>query len=210
MNEAKYINDLVRRYPELECVVADICEALGKMLDCYRLGGKILICGNGGSAADAEHISGELLKGFISKREPEGEELERLTAALGESAKKLQRGIPAIPLTSLTSVLSAFANDVDPELVFAQLVFALGRENDLVVGLSTSGNSKNVVKALEVARSLGIKTLAMTGESGGKLASIADITVKVPATETYKIQEYHLPVYHAVCAEAERIIFKEN
>lgn len=207
MNEAKYINDLVRRYPELECVVADICEALGKMLDCYRLGGKILICGNGGSAADAEHISGELLKGFISKREPEGEELERLTAALGESAKKLQRGIPAIPLTSLTSVLSAFANDVEPELVFAQLTYALGKPGDVLVCISTSGNSKNVVAAARVAREMGLTTVALTGKSGGKLGEICDVTIAAPETETYKVQEYHLPIYHAICAELERILF---
>ena len=207
MNEAKYINDLVRRYPELECVVADICEALGKMLDCYRLGGKILICGNGGSAADAEHISGELLKGFISKREPEGEELERLTAALGESAKKLQRGIPAIPLTSLTSVLSAFANDVEPELVFAQITYALGKPGDVLVCLSTSGNSGNVVAAAKAAKALGISTVALTGQGGGKLGEMCDVTIAAPETETYKVQEYHLPIYHAICAELERILF---
>ena len=207
MNEAKYINDLVRRYPELECVVADICEALGKMLDCYRLGGKILICGNGGSAADAEHISGELLKGFISKREPEGEELERLTAALGESAKKLQRGIPAIPLTSLTSVLSAFANDVEPELVFAQITYALGKPGDVLVCLSTSGNSGNVVAAAKAAKALGISTVALTGKGGGKLGEMCDVTIAAPETETYKVQEYHLPIYHAICAELERILF---
>ena len=207
MNEAKYINDLVRRYPELECVVADICEALGKMLDCYRLGGKMLICGNGGSAADAEHISGELLKGFISKREPEGEELERLTAALGESAKKFQRGIPAIPLTSLTSVLSAFANDVEPELVFAQLTYALGKPGDALVCISTSGNSKNVVAAARVAREMKMTTVALTGKSGGELREICDVTIAAPAEETYKVQEYHLPIYHAICAELERVLF---
>ena len=204
-----YVENMVKRYPELSVCEREVALAVEAFVDCYNAGGKILICGNGGSAADAEHISGELLKGFMQKRPITSEEAEKL-ASLGDVAEKLQRGIPSVPLTSLSAALSAFANDVDPELVFAQLVFALGRENDLVVGLSTSGNSKNVVKALEVARSLGIKTLAMTGESGGKLASIADITVKVPATETYKIQEYHLPVYHAVCAEAERIIFKEN
>ena len=190
-----YVENMTKRYPELSVCEREVALSVEAFVDCYNAGGKILICGNGGSAADAEHISGELLKGFMQKRPATKEEMAMLAA---------------VPLTSLSAALSAFANDVDPELVFAQLVFALGRENDLVVGLSTSGNSKNVVKALEVARSLGIKTLAMTGESGGKLAEIADITVKVPATETYKIQEYHLPVYHAVCAEAERVIFKEN
>ena len=209
MNDAKYINGLVRRYPELDCVTADICEAFGKMLECYRMGGKLLICGNGGSAADSEHISGELLKGFMSKREPEGEELEKLTAALGESAKKLQRGIPAIPLTSLTSALSAFANDVEPELVFAQLIYALGKPGDVLICISTSGNSKNVVAAARVARELGITTVALTGQGGGALGAICDVTVAAPETETYKVQEYHLPIYHAICAELERILFQK-
>ena len=209
MNDAKYINGLVRRYPELDCVTADICEALGKMLECYRTGGKLLICGNGGSAADSEHISGELLKGFMSKREPEGEELEKLTAALGESAKKLQRGISAIPLTSLTSALSAFANDVEPELVFAQLTYALGKPGDVLICISTSGSSKNVVAAARVARELGITTVALTGKDGGALGTICDVTIAAPATETYRVQEYHLPIYHAICAEFEKMLFQK-
>lgn len=204
-----YIENMVKRYPELASCAEDTELVTGAFVACYNAGGKILICGNGGSAADAEHISGELLKGFMQKRPITENERESLSA-LGQVADKLQRGIPAVPLTSLSAALSAFANDVDPELVFAQLVFALGKENDLVVGLSTSGNSKNVVAALEVAKARGIKTVAMTGASGGKLSEIADITVKVPATETYKVQEYHLPVYHAICAEAERRIFGEN
>ena len=202
-----YVENMVERYPELTACKNEVALAINAVVDCYNAGGKILICGNGGSAADAEHISGELLKGFLSKRPVTGAELSALSAELGDAAEKLQRGIPAVPLTSLSAALSAFANDVDPELVFAQLVFALGKENDLVVGLSTSGNSKNVVKALEVAKARGIKTVAMTGASGGRLAEIADITVKAPATETYKVQEYHLPIYHAICAEAERLIF---
>ena len=202
-----YVENMVERYPELTACKNEVALAIDAVVECYNNGGKVLIIGNGGSAADAEHISGELLKGFLSKRPVTGAELSALSAELGDAAEKLQRGIPAVPLTSLSAALSAFANDVDPELVFAQLVFALGKENDLVVGLSTSGNSKNVVKALEVAKALGIRTVAMTGASGGVLADIADVTVKAPVAETYKVQEYHLPIYHAICAEAERLIF---
>ena len=207
MDEFNYVEDLAERYPDLAYLSGCILAAVDKLRECYESGGKILICGNGGSAADAEHISGELLKGFISKREPEGEELERLTAALGESAKKLQRGIPAIPLTSLTSVLSAFANDVEPELVFAQITYALGKPGDVLVCLSTSGNSGNVVAAAKAAKALGISTVALTGKGGGKLGEMCDVTIAAPETETYKVQEYHLPIYHAICAELERILF---
>ena len=138
---------------------------------------------------------------------PEGEELERLGAVLGDDARKLQRGIPAIPLTSLTSVLSAFANDVDPVLVYAQLVYALGKASDVLVCLSTSGNSKNVVEAARTAAALGISTVALTGESESKLSKICDVTINAPEHETFKVQEYHLPIYHAICAEVERILF---
>jgi len=204
-----YLKNMTDRYPALAVCEREVARAAEAVVECYNRGGKILLLGNGGSAADAEHISGELLKGFLSKRPVTIEERERLSP-LGDAADKLQRGIPAIPLTSLSSLLSAYANDVDPELVYAQLVFALGRECDLAFGLSTSGNSKNVVAALKTAKALGIKTVAMTGETGGELADIADIVIKAPACETYKVQEYHLPIYHAICAEAERIIFEEN
>ena len=151
-----YVENMIERYPALASCEREVALAVSAVVDCCRSGGKLLLLGNGGSAADAEHISGELLKGFLSKRPPVGEELSLLTEALGEDAARLQRGIPAIPLTSLTSVLSAFANDVSPELVYAQLVYALGKERDLVLGLSTSGNSRNVVAALKTAKALGI------------------------------------------------------
>jgi phosphoheptose isomerase len=140
-------------------------------------------------------------------RRPEGEELAALTEALGEDAPKLQRGVAAVPLTSLSASLSAFANDVDPELVFAQLTYALGKKEDVLICLSTSGNSKNVVKAAKVAKALGIKTIGMSGEGGGAFLSICDVTINAPSRETYKVQEYHLPIYHAICAEVERILF---
>ena len=200
---------LVERIPALAVCRADIERATDLLFDCYKNKGTILLCGNGGSAADSEHISGELLKGFLMRRTPDDATIEKIGAHLGscEMAAKLQGGIPAIPLTSLSSVLSAFANDVDPELVFGQLVYAFGRENDAFLGLSTSGNSKNVVVAAQIAKAIGIPAIAMTGESGGKLKDICDVTIKVPACETYLVQEYHLPVYHAICAELEERAF---
>lgn len=203
---------LIERKPELDVCRADIERATDLLYNCYINKGTILICGNGGSAADSEHISGELLKGFLMHRTPDEKTVNKLGEALGskETAVKLQGGIPAIPLTSLTSVLSAFANDVDPELVFGQLVYALARENDAFLGLSTSGNSKNIVAAAKIARGLGIPAIAMTGENGGKLKDVCDVTIKVPARETYQVQEYHLPVYHAICAELEERIFASN
>ena len=209
MNDRYYIDELAQRYPELASLKVKIKEATDMIVECYKKGGKILLCGNGGSAADAEHISGELLKGFVLKRTPEGEELERLGAVLGDDAKKLQRGIPAIPLTSLTSVLSAFANDVDPVLVYAQLTYALGKAGDVLICLSTSGNSKNVVEAARTASALGISTVALTGEAESKLSEICDVTINAPELETFKVQECHLPIYHAICAEAERILFNK-
>ncbi len=203
---------LFTRYPALkEC--EDALDASVAMLkDTTLAGGKVLICGNGGSCADAEHISGELLKGFLSKRRIPSTDQAALTERFGaqgaEIAAKLQRGIPAIPLTSLTSVLSAYANDVDPALVYAQLVYALARPGDLLIGISTSGNAENVAAALKVASALGVKTLALTGRKESKASAIADATVRVPADLTYQIQEYHLPVYHYLCAAIERIAFE--
>ena len=202
-----YLDNLTERYSELAPLKEKIGAAVDMIIESYKNGGKVLLCGNGGSAADSEHISGELLKGFMELRRPEGDELAALTEALGEDAVKLQRGVAAVPLTSLSASLSAFANDVDPELVFAQLTYALGKRGDVLICLSTSGNSKNVVKAAKVAKALEIKTIGMSGESGGAFLSICDITVNAPSSETYKVQEYHLPIYHAICAEVERILF---
>ena len=204
----RFIDDLTSRYPSLAKCKSDIEAAVAAILDSYSSGGKILLCGNGGSAADCEHIAGELLKGFISKRPPKSHELMGLSINLGsEDAAKLQRGIPAIPLPSITGAVSAFVNDVAPELVYAQLVYALAKPSDLLICLSTSGNSKNVVAAAKVAKSLGIKTVSLTGNGGGALLKASDVCICVPECETYKVQEYHLPVYHAICAEVERILF---
>ena len=159
------------------------------------------MCGNGGSAADSEHIVGELMKGFLSKREVTDERIpERLR-------KNLQGALPAISLPSQCAILSAFVNDVEPDMMYAQMVYGYAKENDLVIGISTSGNSKNVVNAVEVAKCVGAKTLSLTGQNESKLSELSDVTIRVPETETYKVQELHLPVYHYLCAGVEKAMF---
>ena len=197
------IEKIINENPALAPCRAAMDQIVSAIVTMHRAGGKLLLCGNGGSASDCEHISGELLKGFLSKR-PIGDELPMLD---GDIRAKLQRGIGAVPLPSLSALSTAFSNDVDPMLTFAQSVYALGQKGDVVLGLSTSGNAKNVVAALKVAKAMGLTTVAMTGESGGEMKKIADITLCVPETETYKVQQLHLPAYHAICAEAERILF---
>ncbi len=204
-----HIENLVNRYPALEACRNDIEKTADAICEMYFKGGKLLMCGNGGSASDTTHISGEFLKGFLLKRRPTDSELEKFKREeyLAPYAEMLQRGVPAISLPEMSTLLSAFANDVSPEAVYAQLVFALAKKNDLFLGISTSGNSKNVLLAASAAHALGIKTIALTGEGGGKLGDISDITIKVPEKETYKVQEYHLPVYHAICAEVEERLY---
>jgi len=198
------MENLLKRYPSLEVCKDDIEKALMLMIDTYKNGGKVLVCGNGGSAADSEHIVGELMKGFMLMRPVTDERIPE------HLRKHLQGALPAISLPSQSAILSAFINDVEPEMMYAQLVYGYARENDLVIGLSTSGNSKNVVNALEVAKCVGAKTLAMTGEKESKLSELCDVTIKVPETETYKIQELHLPVYHYLCAEVEKCFYANN
>lgn len=192
---------LYERYPTLEVCKEDIENGLNLMIETYKKGGKILICGNGGSASDSEHIVGELLKGFILKRPVSDERIpERFR-------KGLQGSLPAISLPSQCAILSAFINDVDPEMMYAQLVYGYAKEADLLIGLSTSGNSQNVVNAIEVAKCMGVKVLSMTGKAESKMSELSDVTIRVPETETYKVQEYHLPVYHYLCAEVEKVFF---
>lgn len=192
---------LYERYPQLLSCKEAIEQALALMLATYRQGGKLLLCGNGGSAADCEHIVGELMKGFLSHR-PVSD-----TRIPAELRKNLQGALPAISLPSQCAVSSAFLNDVEPSMLYAQLVYGYAGEHDLFVGLSTSGNSKNVVNAAQVAKSLGLRTLALTGQKESELSRLCDVTIRVPETETYKIQELHLPVYHDLCARAEAVLF---
>ncbi len=192
---------LYERYPVLQACKADVERALELLVDTYRRGGKVLVCGNGGSAADSEHIVGELMKGFKLSRPVTD---ERIPEALRAG---LQGALPAISLPSQTAILSAFINDVSPEMMYAQLVYGYGKEGDVLLALSTSGNSVNVVKAVEVANCLGMKTIALTGAAESKLSALCTVTVRVPETETYKVQELHLPVYHYLCAETEKELF---
>lgn len=195
------MKELLERYPAL-CECRDSIEkALDMITDTYKNGGKVLVCGNGGSAADSEHIVGELMKGFLSKREVTDERIpERLR-------KNLQGALPAISLPSQCAILSAFVNDVEPDMMYAQMVYGYAKENDLVIGISTSGNSKNVVNAVEVAKCVGAKTLSLTGQNESKLSKLSDVTIRVPETKTYKVQELHLPVYHYLCAGVEKAMF---
>jgi len=205
----KKTDELLARFPELSYMKQALEAAVSAIVACHLAGGKILLCGNGGSAADCEHIAGELQKGFLLPRLPRGEELTKLAEAFGDvhTATKLQRGVAALPLPSMAGILTAFVNDVDPELVFAQQVYAIGRPGDVLIGLSTSGKSKNVVAAVRAARALGLTTVALTGRTGGTLASLAEILLPAPAEETYRVQEYHLPIYHALCAAVEEELF---
>ena len=203
----KHIELCIQRYPALEVCREEMKRAVTVMEQMYQESGKLLLCGNGGSAADCEHISGELLKGFLLKRTPLREEIDGLRP---EIASGLQRGIQAIPLTSLSALSTAFGNDVAPENTFAQAVFALGSRGDVFLGISTSGNAENVCRAAEVARKKGLPAIALTGQGGGRLAGLCNVAIRVPATETYQIQEYHLPVYHALCAQVEEDLFGGN
>ncbi len=195
------MSELYERYPSLVGCKADIEKALELIIDTYKNGGKVLICGNGGSCADSDHIVGELMKGFMLMRPVTDPRIPE------DLRPNLQGSLPAISLPSQSAVLSAFINDVEPSMLYAQLVYGYARENDLVIGLSTSGNSKNIVNAIRVANAVGAKTIALTGEKESKLSEISTVTVKAPATETYKIQEYHLPIYHYLCAETEAAFF---
>ena len=190
------LNELFERYPALQICEKDIEDALKLLIDTYKNDGKVLVCGNGGSAADSEHIVGELMKGFMLKREvDDGRIPENMRC-------NLQGALPAISLVSQSGVLSAFINDVEPEMMYAQLVYGYGKEGDLLICLSTSGNSKNCVNAAEVAKSIGVKVLSLTGEKESRLSQLSDCTVKVPDTETFKVQELHLPVYHWLCSSS--------
>lgn len=205
------INELIKRYPCLESNKSDIKKALETLIDCYKNGGKVLLCGNGGSCADCEHIVGELMKGFLKKRplnDTQKAEMKAKTDLIDDELLcKLQGGLPAISLPSFSALNTAFCNDVDPKLMYAQTLFALGKQGDVLVAISTSGNAKNVFEALRVAKALGIKVIGLTGATGGLLKQHSDICITVPENETFKVQELHLPIYHFLCAAVEEYFF---
>lgn len=208
------IDDLMERYPALITCKASILVSAEQITACYRNGGKLLVCGNGGSAADADHIVGELMKGFLLRR-PVGEAFRNAYRTLfpgqeEDFCARLQGALPAISLCAHSALMTAYANDVADDMIYAQQVLGYGCKGDLLVAISTSGNSANIVNAVKAAKALGVVTIALTGAGGGALKSLCDVAVTVPDTETYRIQEYHLPVYHALCAIAEQEFFGEN
>lgn len=200
-----HLTHLIKRYPALAQIRGAIEQAYRLLEECYEKGGKLLVCGNGGSAADSDHIVGELMKGFYKQRMLPEEERKRF----GEQGEKLQGALPAIALTQHGALSTAFLNDVDPAMVFAQQVYGYGRGGDVFLGLSTSGNSANVVLAAKVAAAKGMKVITMTGRNGGKLKELSDVCMIVPAQVTADIQEYHLPVYHTLCAMLEEHFFPD-
>lgn len=204
------LNGLTERHPALKVAKNDISAAFEALLASVKSGGKIMICGNGGSAADSAHIVGELMKSFKKTRPIDAKTAARLKEYGKEGARlalSLEGAIPAVALTENGAFLTAFSNDKDASVAFAQQVYGLGERRDALVCISTSGNSENCVLAAVAAKATEIKTVALTGAGGGKLASLADVCVKVPETETYKVQELHLPVYHCICAMLEEEIF---
>lgn len=199
-----HLASLFLRAPTLKTCESSILTAFCLLRDCFRSGGKVLICGNGGSASDAEHWAGELLKGFLSKRPLDHDWQKKLGVEL---ASNLQGSLPVIPLTGFSALRTAFANDCDDSYSYAQLVFGLGKPGDILVGISTSGNAANVCHAMTTATAMGLKTLALTGGTGGKIAGLAEISIIAPAQDVYLIQELHLPIYHCLSLMLEDEFF---
>ncbi|MBO5879473.1 MAG: SIS domain-containing protein [Clostridia bacterium] len=207
------INELIERYPALSCCKNEIEKTVEIICAAFENGGKLLICGNGGSCADCDHIVGELMKGFLKKRRLTKEKKQEMMTAFDgiddELLSGLQGALPAISLPSFTALNSAFLNDEEPSLIYAQAVLGLGCERDVLLCISTSGNSKNVVSAAKVAKAMNMTVISLTGMGGGKLFDISDVTIAVPEKETFKVQELHLPIYHCICAAVEEHFFKE-
>lgn len=205
------LNQLIQRYPKISVCYDDILNATNILAKSFANGKKLLVAGNGGSAADALHIVGELMKAFVLPRNLSKELSEAIDSNCEHTdylKKNLQMALPAIALVSEIGLTAAYSNDVAPDLVFAQQVLGYGNEGDVFLGISTSGNSKNIIYAAEVAKARGMKVIGLTGEAGGQLKDYSDVCIKAPEKETYKIQELHLPIYHAICLELEKRFFE--
>ena len=202
---------LIMRYPHLECCKGNIIIAFEFIRDCYKNGGKLLVCGNGGSAADAEHIVGELMKGFKKARHLASIEVEKLVeidSLMGRTlADNLQGALPAIALDGHPALTTAYMNDCEPIICFAQQVYGYGCKNDVLFAISTSGNSMNVLYEVVAAKAKGMVVIGLTGENDSKLSAMSDVCIRVPSTETYQIQELHLPIYHCLCLMLEDYFF---
>ena len=205
------VDQLCERYPSLTTVKPAIEEACSQLIACYEQGGKILICGNGGSCSDSDHIVGELMKSFELKRPIKSGIQEKLSILDPERgsylASHLQQGLPAISLTAHSALITAVANDIDADIIFAQQVIGYGKEGDVLVAISSSGNSQNVVDACLVARAMNLKVIGLTGETGGKIKAFCNILINVPGRRTAFVQELHLPVYHLLCLAIEQHFF---
>jgi len=206
------LREYVAKYPTLKECADKVETSFNIIKDSYNSNGKLLICGNGGSAADSEHIVGELMKGFNKKRPVTQEFRDKLNNIFKEDGNylsdNLQGALPAISLVSQTALLTAYSNDINADMVFAQQVFGYGKQGDVLLGLSTSGNSVNVVNAIKVAKSLGMKTIGITGSDGGQIKRFCDVTIIAPGNNTPSIQENHLPIYHALCSMLEEDFFE--
>jgi D-sedoheptulose 7-phosphate isomerase len=206
-----YLSQLIERYPRLAPLKGDIAAAFEMIAQTYSSGGKLLIAGNGGSAADAEHIAGELMKTFVKKRNLPDSFVSNLEKVDSEIARhlipRLQPGLPAIALTGHNSLNTATINDVDGSITFAQQAYGYGKEGDALMAISTSGNSKNILYAAATAKAKKIKVIALLGGNGGKLKNLADLSIIAPETEPYKVQELHLPIYHCLCLMLEDHFF---
>ena len=205
------ITELTARYPGLVGCAAEIERAAALLIETYRNGGCLYTCGNGGSAADADHIVGELMKGFLKKRPVPAEFREKLSGYEDAAflADHLQGGLPAVSLHSQSALLTAFVNDVDASMMYAQTLYAIGKPGDVLLAISTSGNSKNVVNAAKIAKAMGIPVISLTGAKHCRLDELARLAIHVGETETYRVQELHLPVYHWLCAAVEEAFFGE-
>jgi len=200
-------SELIQRYPQLKSCQKEVILSIEKILECFSGGGKLIAFGNGGSSADAEHFCGELQKSFILDRPLKAEVKEKIEKIDSRLALTLETGLPAFALSGMHGSQSAISNDISFEDTMAQQILALGKEGDIAVGFSTSGNSQNVVNALKVAKALNLVTISFTGEKESQCSQFSDMNIRVPETVTHKVQELHLPIYHAICMEIEKVLF---
>ncbi len=211
MNTEQILEKLIERYPPLEGCKNDIKEAGELIIESYKNSGQLLTCGNGGSCSDSDHIVGELMKSFSKKRPLDDDFKESLKSVDEERgslmAMKLEKGLAAISLNAHGALISAVSNDIGGDFIFAQQVMGYGRKGDVLLGISTSGNSQNVVDACIAAKAKGLKVIALVGKKGGKMKEYCDIAIRVPSTCTPDVQEFHLPIYHALCIMAEETFF---